>query len=129
MFMRSLLAISILALTACSDDGGGGTPDAPRADAQTSAVMEVTCPATPAASFVTQASSFNPQTAAINVGQIVEFQSTAGHPIGPFNGNPAETDPGIVIPETKTKCLMFTRAGTFKFICTTHTYLGTITVN
>ena len=128
MLVRTSLALSLLALAAC-DDGGGGTPDAPPTDAPASAVMEVTCPATPAATFVTQASSFSPASATINVGQVVKFESTAGHPIGPFNGNPAETDPGIAVAETRTKCLMFTRAGTFKFICTAHTYLGTLTVN
>jgi plastocyanin len=39
------------------------------------------------------------------------------------------TDPGIVVGEGQTKCLTFTATGTFKFICTAHSYLGTITVN
>jgi plastocyanin len=130
MSVRCLLAISVLALAACGDDGGGTPADAPTMDAQSSSVMEVTCPATPAASFVTQAISFSPMSATINVGQTVKLESNSiEHPIAPFNGNPAETDPGIRVPANQTKCFVFTRAGTFKFICMTHNYLGTLTVN
>lgn len=130
MLVRSSLAILILALATCGGDDGGATVDATTGrDAPASSVMEVTCPTNPAASFITQATSFSPTTATINVGQIVKFESTSSHPIGPFNGDPSMTDPGIVVPETKTKCFTFTRAGTFKFICTTHFYAGTLTVN
>jgi len=130
MHVRSSLVIAILALAACGGDDGGGAIDAPTGmDAPASSVMEVTCPTNPAASFITQAASFNPPAATINVGQIVKFESTATHPIGPFTGDPSMTDPGIVVPETKTKCFTFTRVGTFKFICTVHFYVGTLTVN
>ena len=127
---RSLLAISILALTACDDGGGdGGTPDAPRPDAQTAKVMEVTCPATTPVTFTTQASSFNPSTATITMGQIVKFVSTSvDHPIGPIGGDPL-SDPALRVPATQTKCFTFLATGTFKFICTVHSYLGTLTVN
>lgn len=132
MSIRSLLAISALALTAAcggGDDGNGGTPDAPRPDAQPSTVMEVTCPATTPVTFTTQASSFSPSTATIAVGQTVKFVSTStDHPIGPLTGDPL-SDPGLRVPATQTKCFTFMATGTFKFICTVHSYLGTLTVN
>lgn len=128
MFIRSLLAISVLTLAACSDDGGGGTPDAPRVDAPAATVIAVTCPATPAETIRTQSSSFDKPNVTISQGAIVQFVSTATHPVAPFPTG-VDTDPGIVVAEGQTKCLMFTATGTFKFICKTHSYLGTIVVN
>jgi plastocyanin len=130
MSIRSLLAISALALTACGGgDDGGGTPDAARPDAQASKVMEVTCPATTPVTVTTQESSFNPSTASITLGQIVKFESTRNdHPIGPLQGDPL-SDPGLRVPATQTKCFTFLATGTFKFICTGHFYVGTLTVN
>jgi plastocyanin len=128
MLVRTSLAISLLALAAC-DDGGGSTPDAsPQIDAPGATVMTVTCPTTTVPTITTQASSFDMPTLAIQQGSIVKFVSTATHPVGPFPGGQM-TDPGIVVPEGQTRCLMFTATGTFKFICTVHSYLGTITVN
>jgi len=130
MTIRSSLALSLLTLAACGggDDDSGGTPDAAsQVDAQVSTVMAVTCPATPAETITTQSLSFDKPNVTISRGAIVKFVSTATHPIGPFAG--ADTDPGIVVPEGQTKCLMFTASGTFKFVCKVHSYLGTITVN
>jgi plastocyanin len=130
MSVRSLLAISVLALAACGDDGGDGPVDArPGIDARVATVVAVTCPAQPAETIRTQLSSFDKPSVTISRGAIVQFISTATHPIGPFNGDQSMTDPGIVVPEGQTKCLMFTASGTFKYICTVHTYLGTIVVN
>lgn len=130
MSRRSLLPICLFALAACGDDGGSGTPDAPKQiDAQGSRVMEVTCPATPAATFTTQASSFSPATASVMQGQVVKFVSTTtDHPIGPVPADPT-SDPGLVVPGTQTKCFMFLAKGSFKFRCTVHNYAGTLTVN
>lgn len=129
MSARSLLAISLFALTACGDEGGSGTPDAPGGmDAPGATVVEVTCPATPAATFRTLLTSFDPPTATINRGEIVEFDTTADHPVIPARDG-VMTDPGIMVGPSRTKCLMFTATGTFRFVCQQHDYLGTITVN
>jgi len=128
MSVRCSLALSVLALAACGDDGGGGVDAPSGVDAAPATVMMVTCPATPAATIMTQATSFSPATATISKGAIIQFVSTATHPIGPFPGGQM-TDPGIVVPENTTRCLQFTASGTFKFICTVHSYLGTVTVN
>ena len=126
--VRSSLAISILALTACPSDGGGGTPDA-AVDAPTVAVREVTCPATPDASFLTTGTMFSPPAATISVGGIVKLESNSlEHPIGPFNGDPSVTDPALVVKAGTSKCFRFMRAGTFKFVCSAHFYVGTLTV-
>lgn len=130
MLARGSLVLSLLALSACGGgDDNGGMPDAAvQVDAPASTVMEVTCPAQPATTFATQATAFSPSTATITAGQIVKFVSTATHPIGPLPGS-TETDPGISVAEGQTKCLKFMTAGTFKFICKVHSYLGTLTVN
>jgi hypothetical protein len=128
MFVRSLLPISILALAACGDDGGGGAVDARPIDGPGSTVMMVTCPAGTVPTITTLAAAFDMPTMTIARGSIVKFVSTATHPVGPFPTG-VDTDPGIVVPEGQTRCLMFTATGTFKFICTVHSYLGTITVN
>ena len=127
MSVRSFLALGLLASTACGDPGGG-TPDEPSVDAATAAVTMVTCPAAPAATFTTSGASFSPPSATVGLGKIVKFESLADHPIGPFP-DPSMTDPALTIPETQTKCFQFNRAGTFKFICMRHFYLGTLTVN
>ncbi|HWU88800.1 MAG TPA: hypothetical protein VN253_16150 [Kofleriaceae bacterium] len=126
MSVRGLISLGLLVLAACG--GGGGAADAQAADTAGPAVTAVTCPATPAATFTTSGASFNPSSATVGHGQIVKFESLADHPIGPFP-DPSMTDPALVIPETQTKCFRFDRAGTFKFICMHHFYLGTLTVN
>ena len=127
MFVRSLLSLCLLASAACGDDGA--TPDAPRQiDAPAATVMTVTCPAGAVPTLTTLGTAFDMPTLSITQGQIVKFISTPTHPVGPFPGGQM-TDPGIVVPENQTRCLMFTAKGTFKFICTVHQYLGTITVN
>jgi plastocyanin len=125
---RSLLAFSVLNLVACGGGDDGGAVDAPKADAQKATVMEVTCPAQPAVTFTTLASSFMPTSATISRGGIVKFDTSATHPVIPARDG-VMTDPGIMVGESKTKCLMFTATGTFRFVCQQHDYLGTITVN
>lgn len=127
MSVRSLLPLCLLASAACGDDGA--TPDAPRLiDAPAATVMTVTCPAGNVTTLTTLGTAFDMPTLTITRGQIVKFVSTPTHPVGPFPGGQM-TDPGLVVPENQTRCLMFTATGTFKFICTVHQYLGTITVN
>jgi plastocyanin len=129
MSVRNLLSSSILALAACSSGGGAAEPDAAQPDAPVVAVKEVTCPATPDAWFVTTGYMFTPSAATIRVGQIAKLESSSlDHPIGPYNGDPSLTDPALVVPAGKTKCFAFMRPGIFKFVCSAHFYVGTLTV-
>jgi plastocyanin len=131
MYPRIALPLPFLglALAACSDPGGGA-PDAAALDAPMPAVTAVTCPASPAATIVTTAGSFSPPSTMIGRGQIVKFQTMADHKVGPFpGGDLSVTDPALVVSELQTKCFRFDRTGTFKFICSVHFYLGTLTVN
>jgi plastocyanin len=125
-----LSLFACLVLAACGDDGGGA-PDAKQADAAGATVVMVTCPATPAATVVTTDASFvyNPAATTINQGQVVKFTMSATHNVAPFNGAGAMTDPGLTVNFNQEKCLMFTKTGTFKFLCTPHGFTGTVTVN
>lgn len=121
--------LELLVLAACGDPGGSNAPDA-GLDAPMPAVKAVTCPASPAATITTTAGSFSPPSTTIGLGQIVKFTTMADHKIGPFpGGDLSVTDPALVVPELQTKCFRFDRTGTFKFICSVHFYLGTLTVN
>ena len=124
------LALSLFALAACGGGDDGGSPaDAPSGvDAKVSTVMEVTCPATTPATFMTLGSSFMPTSATVSRGAIVKFDTGADHPIIPARDG-VNTDPGIMVGPSKTKCLMFTVAGTFRFECQQHSYIGTLIVN
>jgi plastocyanin len=130
MSVRNMLAISALAMAACSGDGGSAAPDAASPDAPVVAVKEVPCPATPDAWFVTNGLMFSPSAATIRVGQIAKLESNSlEHPIGPFKGgDPLETDPALMVTAGRSKCFTFMRPGTFKFICSAHFYVGTLTV-
>jgi plastocyanin len=103
---------------------------APRIDAPPATVMTVTCPATPDA-MVTSSnsndSSYTPKTTTINVGQVVQFVMSSSHNVAP---SPAGmTDTGLMVGFGGTACLMFTKAGTFDFYCTTHSFTGTVVVH
>jgi plastocyanin len=132
MLVRSSLALSILALTACGGDGGGAAIDAPGGvDAKPSQVMEVTCPATTPVTFTTDDATltFSPKTASITQGQIVKFVSTnSTHPIIPIPGDPL-ADPGLTVPGGQTKCFNFLMKGTYNFQCKIHGFVGALTVN
>ena len=128
MSVRSVLAISLLTLAACGGDDGNDMPDGAPKDSSSPTVMEVTCPATPAATFRTLASTFDPTTATISRGGIVKFETTTDHPVIPARDG-VMTDTGIMVGENRTKCLTFTATGTFRFVCGVHNYLGVITVN
>ena len=130
MSVRNMLSISALVLAGCSSDGGDAMPDAAQSDAPVVAVKEVPCPATPAASFVTNGLMFSPSAATISVGQIAKLESNSlEHPIGPFmGGDPSMTDPALTVTAGRSKCFAFMRPGTFKFICSAHFYVGTLTV-
>lgn len=117
----------LITLTACG--GSSDTPDAARQiDAATASVMAVTCPAAPAASITaidSDITTFMPKAATISIGQVVKFTMPGTHNVVP---NTTMSDPGLVVDFRETKCLMFTRAGTFGFHCVPHGFSGTVTV-
>ena len=148
-----LVLASAFALSACGgDDSGDGTTDStaidapvtadarpgidapPGADAPpaTSRVMEVTCPATVAATVVTTGGSsssavFSPAAVTISVNDIVKFTMPSSHSVVP---DAPTTDDGLKVGFSSTKCLKFTAADTYHYRCSPHTGIkGTVTVN
>ena len=150
---RLLLATSLVLSTACggddSSDGatdalpidsagpdsGSGTPDSGSGSpdaAPAARVVEVTCPATPAASVTTTGGAgpsavFSPASVTINVNDVVKFTTPATHTVAP---NAPTTDAGLNVGTSQTKCLQFTAADTFHYMCGIHNVMkGTVTVN
>ena len=127
MLLRASLATLIM-LAGCSDSGSSSPDAAPQADAPLPTVMAVTCPATVPATIMTVdiTNAFTPSSVTISVGQIVKFTMSSAHNVVP---NPlAMTDAGLKVNFNETKCLMFTRAGTFGFQCMPHGFGGTVIV-
>lgn len=131
MIRTSLLCVLGLLLAACGDDGGKAV-DAPKAidmPVVTATVQEVTpCPATPDATIMTVDSTFMFMPAAVTItqGQVVKFMTSAAHNVVP---NTSMSDSGLSVGFAATKCLRFTKAGTFGFHCGPHSFMGTVTVN
>jgi plastocyanin len=66
-----------------------------------------------------------PSAVSIAVGQIVKFTMPGSHDVEP---NRAMSDPGLSVGFGETKCLMFSRTGTFGFHCGPHQFIGTVVV-
>lgn len=127
MLMRTSLAL-LITLTACGSSSG--TPDAAvQIDSGGSAtVMAVTCPATVPLTVTTTSASFvfTPTSTTIPVDSIVQFMMPTEHNVAPYTTKP--TDPGLAVDFGATKCLKFTKVGTFAFLCSVHGFNATITV-
>ncbi|HEU4734785.1 MAG TPA: hypothetical protein VFT22_43135 [Kofleriaceae bacterium] len=131
MSTRSSLAL-VITLAACGSSDSGSSPDAPSArDAPAPAVVAVTCPATVPLTVDAPDGElrfvFTPATPSIAVGGIVKFTTHAEHDVVP-DPAAAQTDQGLDVDFNSTRCLMFTRTGTFGFKCAPHGFKGAITV-
>jgi len=128
--MKYLLLVFLLA--ACGDDGGRPGPDAALTpDAAGASVTEVSCTGlTPAATVMTTdlSNSYAPMATTISSGQVVKFVTSMNHDVKP-NPIAAKTDPGLTVGFNKTSCLKFTATGTFGFLCSVHSFVGSVTVN
>ncbi|MBS1123680.1 MAG: Copper binding protein, plastocyanin/azurin family [Deltaproteobacteria bacterium] len=124
--------VMLLAVAAC----GGGDPapagvDAPAggvdAPAAVATVTEVTpCTGETITVETTGGFRFSPKDSTITVNQIVKFVNDPTHDVAPSG---SMTDSGLRVGFGATKCLKFTKAGTFNFKCTPHGFTGSITVN
>jgi plastocyanin len=130
MLMRTSLAL-LITFTACSSSSSN-TPDAAvQIDGGSATVMAVTCPATTPLTVTTDDSqmkfTFTPAAnPSLPVGSIVTFTMSATHNVVP--NSTAATDAGLQVNFRETKCLQFTKAGSFSFICQPHGFGGKITV-
>lgn len=128
--MRVCPSLACLLLAACGSSGSPTTPDAPTADAATATVR--TLAACPPGDMPTVTTSdgvfaFDPMTTGISVAGIVKFVISPAHDVGPDPSMPS--DSGLRVPRGQPPtCLEFDKAGTFHFICTFHTFRGTIIV-
>jgi len=127
MMRSSLVATFFLVACGGGDEGGGvdGGADAPA----TTVMVVDPCPATPDGTVTTDDSSFaySPMMTTITQGQVVKFVTSSTHDVKP--NTLQNTDAGLIVGFSQTKCLRFTATGTFGFKCSIHAFTGTIQVN
>jgi plastocyanin len=130
--MRACTALALLIPLAAGcggDSTPGGTPDAAMADAAAASVRTVTCPPGQVPTVTTSdanLTTYTPASTTISAGGIVKFMMSTTHNVAP---NPIRaTDPGLVVDYGATACLEFSKAGTFSFRCSTHSFAGMIVV-
>jgi plastocyanin len=128
MQLRISLAL-LIPLAACSG-GDSQSPDAPvQMDAGAATVRAVTCPpggAPMVTTSDTNDTSFMPSSTTISRGGIVKFSMSPSHNVAPNTIRPS--DPGLKVGFGATACLEFDASGTFSFICTAHSFAGTVIV-
>ena len=90
-------------------------------------VVPVTCPASGVPVVMAMSGTFSPSAVTVAVDGIVQFTMPGSHSVVPDNSK--STDAGLLVDFNETKCLKFTRAGTFNFKCKPHGFAGAITVN
>lgn len=116
--LLSALFVSLAA--ACADSAA--TVDAlVRIDAPVVAAKVVRCPTTPMFKVGVSASQYLPITQTVPAGAIVEFKTTAEHSAKSLE-NLFQIDFG------RTDCVQFTKPGLYKFYCTAHSFIGSVTV-
>ena len=102
---------------------------APPIDAPPPTVFTVTCPSNPAQLITATALppyQYQPTSSTIRLNDIVEFMMPLNHDVVP---NATMSDSGLNVLFGETKCLQFTKTGTFGFHCSPHGFVGSITVN
>jgi hypothetical protein len=114
----AILAVFSLVAAACGDGESNSNPDGP----PLAGVQLVACPASPAATFLTEASRFNPMTATVDVGDIVKFDTTTGHDVR------SDTAGLFNVPIGQDRCFRFDLAGTYGFRCEQHGFTGSLVV-
>ncbi len=129
----SLAMMLVLAACGSSSDPPAGV-DAPASgvDAAPATVVEVS-PCTGEVVTIESTGGFRFDNGAgssmvtINQGEIVKFISGAPHNVIPVM---PMSDPGLTVGFGATKCLRFTKTGTYKFRCQPHSNMtGSVTVN
>lgn len=118
----------LISLSAC---GGGDSQSADASvsiDAAASAVRTVACPPGVVPTITTSDSSdmYTPSTLSISRGGIIKFIMSPSHNVAPNPIRPS--DPGVKVNFGATACLEFDQTGSFGFICTVHSFAGTVTV-
>jgi plastocyanin len=127
--MRLVSCVSLVVLAACggSDDPAGVDAPGGNVDAAAPSVVEVSPCAGESATVITDGTfKYSPMATTITLDQIVKFDMDPSHDVAP---NGAMSDPGLRVGFGATKCLRFTKAGTFNFKCTPHGFTGSVTVN
>ncbi|HPH67444.1 MAG TPA: hypothetical protein PLF40_16925 [Kofleriaceae bacterium] len=117
---QSVATLLLLALSACSDPAS--SIDAPNAiDAAPVAVKLVTCPANPMYKVGVAGHSFDPATQTVPVGSIVKITTSADH-------SAKSVESLFFIDFASSECVQFGVRATYKFFCTAHGFVGSVTV-
>jgi plastocyanin len=133
---RMKFAVTMATILAACGSGDDGTTQKDAAGSGsgsnvTATVSVVACTGTPpvvstdsdTAMHYTYSTTTPPS---ITVGSMVHFMMTPAHNVIP--SLTLATDPGLKVGFGADVCLKFTKAGTFNFVCMTHGFAGSVTV-
>lgn len=132
MSARAPLAFALISLAACAGPAPdrNGDDDGDDAGMTMQSVTQVTCPASGPQVIATgddATGKFEPANTTISAGGIVKFTMPLIHNMIPDTTK--TTDPGLRVNFNEEKCLKFAKAGVYNFICASHSFRGTVTVN
>jgi BRCT domain type II-containing protein len=117
---QSVATALLIALSACSDPAS--SIDAPVAiDAAPVAVKVVTCPANPTYKVGVAGHAYDPATQTVPVGSIVKITTSADH-------SAKSVENLFFVDFANSECVQFGIPATYKFYCTAHGFVGSVTV-
>jgi plastocyanin len=114
------IALELTLASACSDSAA--TVDAPTAiDAPVVAAKVVTCPAAPMFKVGVTGQSYVPAMQTVPAGSIVEIKASIDH-------SAKSLENLFLVDFGTTACVQFNTPGLYKFFCTAHGFVGSVTV-
>ena len=123
MMLRAspLLSASVISLAAACSDATATVDASVRIDAPVVAAKVVGCPTTPMFKVGVSGSQYLPATQTVPAGAIVEFKTSADH-------SAKSLENLFLVDYGTTNCVQFNTPGLYKFYCTAHGFVGSVTV-
>jgi hypothetical protein len=117
---HSIVASVLLLALGCSSPAAG-VDAAKTIDAAPVAAKLVTCPANPMYNVGVAGHAYDPVTQTVPVGAIVKFSTSADH-------SAKSVENLFFVDFASSACVQFGIPATYKFFCTAHGFVGSVTV-